>query len=135
MAAGNRRKMATVLVVDDEESIVQLVSELLTREGYRVVGASGADEAVARLAIERPDVAIVDLVMPGRGGMTLIMDELRKVPGLGIVAMSGRIPMDGDSFAAFSSQFGVSSFLLKPFTRADLAEAVRQALTRRESRQ
>ena len=120
--------MATVLVVDDEESIVQFVSELLRREGYRVIGASGAEEAVASLAAERPDVAIVDLVMPGKGGMTLIMDELRKVPGLGIVAMSGRIPLGGDSFAAFSSQFGVSSFLLKPFTPEDLAEAVRKAL-------
>jgi len=120
--------MATVLVVDDEESIVHLVSELLKREGYRVVGATGAEEAVASLAAEKPDVAIVDLVMPGKGGMTLIMDELRKVPGLGIVAMSGRIPMGGDSFAAFSSQFGVSSFLLKPFTPEDLAEAVKKAL-------
>jgi len=127
--------MATILVVDDEPSIVSLVSQLLTREGHRVVGATNAEEAVVRIEAETPDVAIVDLVMPGKGGMTLIMDELRKVPGLAIVAMSGRIPMGGDSFAAFSAQFGVSSFLLKPFSPADLAEAVNQALAKREMRQ
>jgi DNA-binding NtrC family response regulator len=127
--------MATILVVDDEPSIVRLVSQLLTREGHRVVGAANAEEAVASLETARPDVAIVDLVMPGKGGMTLIMDDLRHVPDLGIVAMSGRIPLGGDSFASFSAQFGVSSFLLKPFSSADLAKAVNQALTKREERQ
>ena len=120
--------MGTILVVDDEPSIVRLISQLLTREGHRVVGAASAEEAVASLEAARPDVAIVDLVMPGKGGMTLIMDELRHVPGLGIVAMSGRIPLGGDSFASFSAQFGVSSFLLKPFSSADLEKAVNQAL-------
>ena len=55
--------MATILVVDDEPSIVRLVSQLLTREGHRVVGAASAEEAVASLETARPDVAIVDLVM------------------------------------------------------------------------
>ena len=73
--------------------------------------------------------------MPGKGGMTLIMDELRHVPDLGIVAMSGRIPLGGDSFASFSAQFGVSSFLLKPFSAADLQKAVNQALGRKEIKQ
>ena len=67
--------------------------------------------------------------MPGTGGMTLIMDSLRNFPGLSVIAMSGRIPMNTDSFSAFSSNFGVACFLGKPFTVDQVLEAVDRALT------
>lgn len=90
--------------------------------------AADAEEAIYLASAERPDLAIVDLVMPGTGGMTLIMDSFRLIPGMAIVAMSGRIPMGTDAFASFSSQFGVGCFLGKPFTVEELDNAVEKAL-------
>lgn len=119
--------MPKVLVVDDESSIRVLISEILTRKGYEVIQAADADEAVSLAEAEKPEVAIVDLVMPGRGGMTLIMEGLRAVPGLSIVAMSGRIPMDTDAFSSFSTQFGIACFLQKPFTVQELMDAIGRA--------
>lgn len=120
--------MAKILVVDDDPSIRLLVSEILKRKGYSVICAADAESAVYLANNEHPLVAIVDLVMPGTGGMTLIMDSLRKIPGLAVVAMSGRIPMNTDSFSTFSENFGVASFLGKPFTVDQMLEAVDRAL-------
>lgn len=119
--------MPKVLVVDDESSIRVLISEILTRKGYEVFVAANADEAIEIAHKEEPEVALVDLVMPGVGGMTLIMEKLRGVPGLAIVAMSGRIPLGTDAFSSFSEQFGVACFLQKPFTVQELLAAMGQA--------
>ncbi len=119
--------MVKVLVVDDEPSIRVLVSEILVRKGYEVFQAADAGEAEQIALREKPQVAIVDLVMPGTGGMTLIMERLRAVPGLAIVAMSGRIPLGTDAFSSFSEQFGVACFLQKPFTVQELLEALGHA--------
>ena len=120
--------MPKVLVVDDEPSIRVLISEILVRKGYEVFKAADAVEALEIIRRESPEVAIVDLVMPGVGGMTLIMEKLRSIPGLAIVAMSGRIPLGTEAFSSFSEQFGVACFLQKPFTVQELLLAMGQAL-------
>jgi two-component system nitrogen regulation response regulator GlnG len=120
--------MAKILIVDDDPSIRLLMAEILKRKGHTAVCAADAEAAVYLANTERPAVAIVDLVMPGTGGMTLIMDSFRKVPGLAVVAMSGRIPMNTDSFSTFSENFGVACFLGKPFTVDQVLEAIDRAL-------
>jgi two-component system response regulator (stage 0 sporulation protein F) len=122
--------MATILVVDDEPSIRKLIYEILTRKGHRVFVAADAEEAVYLATTEKPEVSIVDLVMPGTGGMTLIMDSFRRMPEMGVIAMSGRIPMGADAFSSFSEQFGVSCFLGKPFSVDQITEAVGKALAK-----
>lgn len=123
--------MALILVVDDEPSIVELIGKILERKGHRVMSASSADEALTVLERSKPEVALVDLVMPGKGGMTLIMENLRAMPGLGIIAMSGRIPLGTEGFAGFSAQFGVDCMLNKPFTPQELEASVERALAKR----
>ena len=120
--------MAKILIVDDDPSIRLLMAEILKRKGHIAVCAADAEAAVYLANTEHPAVAIVDLVMPGTGGMTLIMDSFRKVPNLAVVAMSGRIPMNTDSFSTFSENFGVACFLGKPFTVDQLLEAINHAL-------
>jgi CheY-like chemotaxis protein len=122
--------MAKILVVDDEPSIRVLITEILTRKGHSVVSAANAGEAVEVAAREGPAVALVDLVMPGTGGMTLIMDKLRAMPGLSVIAMSGRIPMGTEAFSSFSDSFGVDCFLGKPFSIEELMKAVDHALAK-----
>ncbi len=120
--------MAKVLVVDDEASIRILISEILTRYGHTVITAADAEEAIYRAMSELPDVALVDLVMPGTGGMSLIMDTFHRLPAMSLIAMSGRIPMGNDAFSSFSEQFGVSCFLGKPFTVEELSASIDRAL-------
>ncbi len=119
--------MATILVVDDEEAIRDILSRILAPAGHRMIEAVDAETALAALEREKPEVAFVDLVMPGKGGLSLIMESLCKVPGLAVVAMSGRIPLQGDSLSGFSRQFGITCYLEKPFTPEAVREAVRKA--------
>jgi DNA-binding NtrC family response regulator len=121
--------MAKVLIVDDEVSIRLLLGELLSRRGDTVLMADDAESAVYLANSAHPDLAIVDLVLPGKGGMSLIMDNLHRITGLAIVAMSGRIPMGNDAFTAFSDQFGISCFLSKPFTVEELYLSIEKALS------
>lgn len=123
--------MALILVVDDEAPIVELVAKILEKKGHSVVSAASADEALAVLDRSRPELALVDLVMPGKGGMTLIMENLRARPGLRVIAMSGRIPLGTEGFAGFSAQFGIDCMLNKPFTPQELEASVEKALAKR----
>ncbi|MEE8168354.1 MAG: response regulator [Candidatus Hydrothermarchaeales archaeon] len=60
--------MSKVLVVDDEPDIVFLVSKILSAEGYEVVGASSGKEALEKVKKEKPDLIILDVMMPGLDG-------------------------------------------------------------------
>jgi CheY-like chemotaxis protein len=68
-----------VLVVDDEPDVRYLVTEVLMRDGAKVTAVASAEEALATLQGERPDVLLSDLVMPGRGGYWLI-GQVRALP-------------------------------------------------------
>jgi len=120
--------VATILVVDDEEAIRNILSRILASAGHRMIEAADAEAALEALDREKPDLAFVDLIMPGKGGLSLIMESLYKVPNLAIVAMSGRIPLQGESLSGFSHQFGITCYLEKPFTPETVREAVRKAL-------
>lgn len=120
--------MSKILVVDDELSIRELLQRILERDGHEVLLAASASEALTLIDSFKPSLAIIDLVMPEKGGLTLIMESLRAIPGLALIAMSGRIPLGGDSMANLSLQFGISCVLPKPFTAAELKGVVERAL-------
>jgi len=113
-----------VLVVDDETSIRRFVRASLASEGFRVVEAGTAAEAVARLEAERPDVIVLDLGLPDRDGISLTRDvrEWSKVP---IVVLSVR-DREQDKVAALEA--GADDYLTKPFGVGELIARVRVAL-------
>jgi two-component system, cell cycle sensor histidine kinase and response regulator CckA len=81
----------TILVVDDEPNVLQLVASILEEAGYIVIGASSADGAIKafdKLA-RRPDLLLTDVVMPGMSGPMLVDQLLTKQPGLKVLFMSG----------------------------------------------
>ncbi|NIO05703.1 MAG: response regulator [Proteobacteria bacterium] len=76
-------KKKTILIVDDDESQRFLCQETLAEEGYRVVAAKNGKEALAKVEQERPDLVILDIVMPqmdGMEAMTRIIRKHRKIP-------------------------------------------------------
>jgi CheY-like chemotaxis protein/HPt (histidine-containing phosphotransfer) domain-containing protein len=117
-----------VLVVDDDVIMGELLSALMTVEGYRVTRAGSGEEALSHLqkAGEKPDVILCDIHMPGMQGGELATALLAaRVDGTlpantSLLAMSGSAPRDEDARS-------FDGFLRKPFTIADFAEAVANA--------
>ncbi|MEJ7728359.1 MAG: response regulator [Polyangiaceae bacterium] len=122
--AGEARAPAPlVLLVDDEFAILEAVAELLRLEGYRVVMAGDGREALQALAVELPAVALVDVMMPGMGGIALIENmhdepRYRDVPVVLMTAAWGAVP---PTVAARVE------ILAKPFHIDVLLDAVRRA--------
>lgn len=116
-----------VLIAEDEAIIRLDLKETLTAEGYEVVADSGrGDEALALVRELRPDVAILDIKMPGSDGLTVagaISDE-RLCAVLVLTAFSQR------ELVAQAAQSGVLAYLVKPFAAGELVAAIEIALAR-----
>ncbi|MCC7034636.1 MAG: response regulator [Acidobacteria bacterium] len=120
----------TVLVVEDEEFVRELVRDFLRADGYVVLEAASAEHALGLLADSRQpiDLLITDVVLPGMNGAALAEHLSRRVPHVLTLFMSG---YPGDSmFAGETFQPG-AAFLSKPFTRQGLAGKVREVLATR----
>ncbi|MCX7142946.1 MAG: PAS domain S-box protein [Proteobacteria bacterium] len=112
-----------VLFVDDDESIVFLMTRLLERQGYRVSGFTDAREALAaaRANPEQFDLAVTDFNMPGMSGLD-VARELREIrPGLPVAVASGYIT---DELRAQAPAVGVRELVYKPNTVDELCEVV-----------
>lgn len=124
--------MPTVLIVDDEPNIRRMVSALLAGEGYEV---RDAPDAAAALAIAQecdPDVALVDLMIPGSMDGTALLAALReRLPDLPVVMMSGRA---GLADAVRATKLGAHNFLEKPLTPEGVLLALSSALELRRAR-
>ncbi len=117
---------AHLLVVDDDPDLLRLLSLRLRSNGYRVSTVDSAEAALAHVAVERPDLVLSDVRLPGRDGLALF-DELRAhYPALPVILLTahGTIP---DAVAATAR--GVFGYLTKPFDSQVLLEKIRQALT------
>jgi len=119
--------MIKILVVEDDISVSELVKTVLEDEGYSVITAPSAEIAKELIHTDNPDMAIVDIMLPGQGGMDLILDLHATSPQLGIILTSGKIDMNKSTFKVLAHQFGVISILPKPFTIDELLLTVKEA--------
>jgi two-component system, NtrC family, nitrogen regulation response regulator NtrX len=121
-----------VLIADDEPNIRRMVGALLTGEGYEVTETPSGVEAVARVKEGEPDVALLDLMMPGDLDGMATLARLREVaPDLPVIMMSGRA---GLADAVKATKLGAFNFLEKPLTPEGVLLAVTSALELRQSR-
>src|SRR5437867_3497757 len=112
-----------LLVVDDDADMLRLLTIRLTAAGYRVSAVSSAEAALTQLHIERPQLVLSDVQLPGRDGMALF-DEIRaRHPSLPVILLTahGTIP---DAVEATAR--GVFSYLTKPFDGKALLERSRR---------
>jgi DNA-binding NtrC family response regulator len=120
--------MATILVVDDELGIRDLLSEILNDEGHTVELAENAAQARAVRAQLRPDLVLLDIWMPDTDGVTLLKEwassGLLTMP---VIMMSGHATIDT---AVEATRIGATAFLEKPITMAKLLKAVDQGLNK-----
>ncbi len=114
----------TILVVDDEASILSITRETLQAFGYKVMTACNGAEAVAIYAQQREKIAVIltDLSMPVMDGRATIYALLKINPKAKIVAMSG---MDEDESVAKASTAGIKHFISKPYTAGTLLNTLK----------
>jgi two-component system, OmpR family, phosphate regulon response regulator PhoB len=118
-----------VLVVDDEPDITALVAYHLAKAGYRVSTAASGPDALKAAREERPDVVVLDLMLPGLSGYD-VLAELRKrdeTRDVGVIMLTAR-GEEPDRIKGFS--LGADDYLSKPFSPAELTMRV-QAILRR----
>ncbi|MDQ8155221.1 MAG: PAS domain S-box protein [Gemmatimonadota bacterium] len=129
VAAGDLRGGETILLVEDEPAVRRLVSKALEGQGYRVLAAGGADEAVRLAAAHEGDIHLLvsDVVMPGMNGRDLAQELQKSRPALTPLFMSGHT---ADVIATRGLLAPDVAFLAKPFTPVALAAKVREVLAR-----
>lgn len=118
-----------VLVVDDEPDIAGLVAYHLAKAGYRVSTAADGTEALARARAERPDLVVLDLMLPGRSGLD-VLAELRRTDEtkqVGVILLTAR-KEEPDRIAGLSQ--GADDYLAKPFSPQELVLRVGAVLRR-----
>ena len=115
-----------VLAVDDEKPILNVISAELKQQGFRVITARNGDEALALADQYRPDIAVLDLLMPEVGGLEVMrrLRDRRPIPVILLTAM-GR-SMD----KVRGLELGADDYLAKPFDPQELAARVRAVLRR-----
>jgi two-component system nitrogen regulation response regulator NtrX len=118
---------ATILIVDDEESIRRSVADILSDEGYQPVVAADGDQALQTLTTSSPDLVLLDVAMPGRDGIE-VLEQLRKAwPDLPVVMMSGHGTIET---AVRATKLGAYDFLEKPLSYYKLLLCVGHGLER-----
>ncbi|MDF1502800.1 sigma-54 dependent transcriptional regulator [Roseisolibacter sp. H3M3-2] len=124
--------MPSVLIVDDEPNIRRMVGALLAGEGYDVRDAADGHAGIAAALAHEPDVALLDLMMPGGVDGLGVLERLRETyPDLPVVMMSGRA---GLSDAVRATKLGAFTFLEKPLTPEGTLLALGAALELRQAR-
>lgn len=119
-----------ILVVDDEVRIVDLVTSMLTKHGYDVVSASDGEEALDQVREQRPDLVLLDIMMPKMDGTT-VAEELRsrreteRLPVVFLTSLveDAELQQEGD-------EIGGHLFLAKPFNLPDLLSVIDRAMRR-----
>ena len=121
--------MASILVVDDEESITKGVERSLTTEGHQVLCAINGKEALKIIASQTIDLVIADILMPEMDGYELIL-KLRKQPNPPkIIAISGgSYKQDGKELLYAAKVMKADKILPKPFDSASINAAVMEVL-------
>ncbi|MFP4445433.1 MAG: response regulator [Desulfosudaceae bacterium] len=121
----------TILVVDDEEDILELVRVSLEREGYRVLCAGSGEEALRRARSEMPDMMVLDIMMPGMDGLE-VARRIKNTPetrAMAIIVLSAR---GEESDIITGLELGADDYVTKPFSARILIARIRSVFRRRQ---
>jgi len=117
-----------ILVVDDDEHILRSLSQYLELEEFQVVSASNGQDALALFASEKPDMLVLDVMMPGMDGFQ-VLESIRGNPDTAKVPVLMLTARDQHSDIMRGYQMGATSYLVKPFNLDELVEAIREVFS------
>ena len=120
-----------ILVVDDEIYIVHILEFTLTMEGFDVITAADGDEALRRIEQDRPDLVVIDIMMPRLDGYEVCRrlrqdEDWRELPII-LLSAKGR-PIDRET----GLSLGADDYIIKPFSPRRLLEKIRGLLERKD---
>ena len=123
--------MAKILAVDDDKTLLRFVSDYLEGEGHHVVSADRGTKALKEFFRERPDLVILDVMMPGMDGWEVCarVRELAETPIIMLTAKTS----EADKLRGF--KLGVDDYITKPFSLAELAARIKAVLARSGSQE
>jgi len=131
-------KQSRVLLVDDDYEILEAMRLALDAKGYDVLTARDGNEGLKKAEQERPDLMIIDMMMPKRSGF-LVLEKLVKKPSPGSPITEGaeqEIPVimitanEGKRHKEYAKMLGVRDYIHKPFAMDELLQAVKQVLSK-----
>ena len=122
---------AKILVVDDTPQNVKLLADLLAVKGYAVVTAATGAEALDKVEVERPDLVLLDVVMPGMSGYE-VCRKIRETPATAILPVVMVTALDPAQERIKGIEAGADDFLSKPINQAELLARVRSLLRIKE---
>ena len=123
----NDRKATRIVVVDDDPEMLRHARDALTEAGYRPVVTGDPGELAGLVRTHRPGLVLLDLLLPGTGGIEL----MERVPGLADLPVIFISAYGRDETIARALEAGAADYLVKPFSSAELTARVRAALRRR----
>jgi len=118
-----------ILIVDDEENFLTILSSLMKKQGHKVVTAGDGKKALKLIHMEAPDVLLSDVKMPGMDGIELLKKAKELDPDLPVVMITGFADIPG---AVNMIKLGAHDYLPKPFDNNEVIRVVQRALTERE---
>ncbi|HER4818340.1 TPA: response regulator transcription factor [Streptococcus pyogenes NGAS008] len=121
--------MKKILIVDDEKPISDIIKFNLTKEGYDIVTAFDGREAVTIFEEEKPDLIILDLMLPELDGLE-VAKEIRKISHVPIIMLSAK---DSEFDKVIGLEIGADDYVTKPFSNRELLARVKAHLRRTET--
>jgi DNA-binding response OmpR family regulator len=115
----------TILVVDDDRELVDALRSMLERQGYRVIQAHDGHQAKQAVYNQRPDLMILDMMMPRMGGYPVLEHFKDKSDAPPIIMITAN---EGSRHKVYAEYLGVIDYLRKPFAMERLLETVNKAL-------
>ncbi len=116
--------LGTILIVEDSPSELELMSHYLQESGYNVITSHGAKEAIEKAILQKPDVIVTDVVMPGMSGFELCR-SLKKNPETDklpiIICSSKNLEID----RLWAMRQGADAYITKPYTREQLLRVIK----------
>ncbi|WP_422025126.1 response regulator transcription factor [Roseovarius sp.] len=113
-----------VILIEDERNIIEAISFILSRDGWEVKTHSNGHDAVAAVRDRRPDLVILDVMLPGKSGFD-ILQEIRDDAELGATPVLMLTARGQQKDREMAERAGASRYMTKPFSNAEVLEAVR----------
>lgn len=115
-----------MLAVDDEPGLLRLIKAELSSQGFRVITAENGDDALHVAEEQRPDIVLLDIVMPGMNGLE-VMRHLRERTSVPVILLTAR---GSDTDKVRGLELGADDYVAKPFSPEELSARVRAVLRR-----
>lgn len=121
-------RLGTLLVIDDEPDVVEMLSVYFTASGYQVIGANHGGDGLMLAEFHRPDVVLLDIMMPGIDGVEVLQQIRTRWPEVPVVMLTAVANLD---IAKGALRRGAFDYVRKPFEWEHLERVVAAALTAR----